>query len=116
METFGKRLQFVSILAPDAAQEMKDQYSEFVSPELLNTWMSNVSTAPGRITSSPWPDRIEITALNKEGSDKYVVSGYVIQITSAEVISGGAAVKIPVRIVVQKEQEGWFIIEYSEER
>ena len=116
VENFGKRLQDVSLLSPDAAQEMQKQYSEFASPALLETWMSDVTKAPGRIVSSPWPDRIEITTLAKEGSDRYVITGFVIEVTSVEVVNGGAADRIPVRVVVQKSQGRWLITEYSEER
>ena len=116
VENFGKRLQAVSLQSPNASQEMKEQYSEFVSPALLETWMSDVSKAPGRIVSSPWPDRIEITTVTKEGSDKYVITGFVVEVTSMEVVSGGAAAKIPVRIVVQKSQARWTITEYAEKR
>jgi len=116
VENFGKRLQTVSLLSPNAAQEMQKQYSEFVSPALLEMWMSDVSTAPGRIVSSPWPDRIEITTLAKQGSDRYAITGFVVEVTSVEVVNGGAAAKIPVRVVVQKGQGSWLITEYSEER
>lgn len=116
VENFGKRLQSVSLLSSDAAQEIQKQYSEFVSPTLLEIWMSDVSRAPGRTVSSPWPDRIEITALAKEGSDWYAMTGYVAEVTSMEIINGGAAAKIPVRVVVQKSQGHWLITEYSEER
>ena len=112
---FGKRLQAVSLLAPDAAQEIQDQYSEFVEPALLETWMNDVMHAPGRIVSSPWPGRIEITTLSKEGSDRYVINGFVVEVTSLEVANGGAATRIPVRIVVQNDQGHWLIAEYAEE-
>jgi hypothetical protein len=116
VENFGKRLQAVPLLASDAAQEMQKQYSEFVSPALLERWMSDVSKAPGRAVSSPWPDRIEITTLAKEGSDRYVITGSIIEVTSVEVVNGGAAERIAVRVVVQKDQGRWFITEYEEER
>jgi hypothetical protein len=116
VENFGKRLQTVSLLSSGAAQEMQKQYSEFVSPALLGMWMSDVSKAPGRIVSSPWPDRIEITTLAKEASDRYVITGFVVEVTSVEVANGGAAARIPVRLVVQKGQGGWLITEYSEAR
>jgi hypothetical protein len=112
VENFGKRLQSVSLLAPDAAQEMQKQYSEFVSPPLLETWMNDVSKAPGRMVSSPWPDRIEVTNLTKAGPDRYEVNGLVVEITSTEVGSSEAAARIPVRIVVLREQGRWLITEY----
>lgn len=116
VENFGKKLQNVSLQTADAAQQLQKEYSDFVSPALLETWMSDVSKAPGRMVSSPWPDRIEITTLSKEGSDRYDVTGFVIDVTSTEVNSGGAAAKIPVHIVLQKEQGRWLITEYNEQR
>lgn len=116
VENFGKRLQDVSLQSPDAAQEIQKQYAEFVSPALLKMWMNDVLKAPGRIVSSPWPDRIEITTLSKEGSDRYEITGFVVEITSTEIASGGAAAKIPVHIVVQRGQGRWLITEYAEEQ
>jgi DNA-binding TFAR19-related protein (PDSD5 family) len=51
VENFAKRLQNVSLQAPDAAQEMEKQYAEFVSPALLALWKTDVFKAPGRIGS-----------------------------------------------------------------
>jgi hypothetical protein len=51
VDNFGKRLQAVALQAPDAPQEMQKQYSEFVSPTLLDMWMNGVSKAPGLIES-----------------------------------------------------------------
>ena len=116
ISNFGKRLQNVSLLAPEAPQEIKDQYSKYVSPALLDMWMSDVSKAPGRLVSSPWPDRIEITNLSKEGSDRYEIRGNVIEVTSVEVLNGGAAAKIPVRLVVQNVQGSWYIAGFKEEQ
>jgi len=113
---FGTKLQGVSLLAPDAAQEIQHQYAEFVSPALLEMWMSEVSKAPGRVVSSPWPDHIEITNLSKLDLDSYEVTGYVIEVTSMEVLNGGVAEKIPVHVIVHRDQERWYIVEYTEER
>ena len=112
--SFGKRLQMVSLLAPNAAEDLQKQYAEFVSPALLETWMKDVSMAPGRRVSSPWPDRIEITTLESASSNRYVINGFVIEITSTEVNSDEAANKIPVQIVVEREQEHWRITQYTE--
>ena len=116
VDNFGKRLQLVSLLAPTAAQDLQNQYAEFVSPTLLDAWVSDVSTAPGRMVSSPWPDRIEITGLSREAPDRYVVDGFVIEMTSMEIASGEAANKIPVQLVAEKVEGRWLITEYMEER
>ena len=57
VESFGKTLQTVSLLAPDAAKEINKRYAEYVSCPLLEKWTSDPSQAPGRTVSSPWPDR-----------------------------------------------------------
>ena len=115
VENFGKRLQVVSLQSPDTAQEIQKHYSKFATPALLEIWMKDVSKAPGRIVSSPWPDHIEITSLSKEGSDRYEMNGFVVELTSLEVVNGGAAAKIPIHIIVQNDQGRWLITEYAEE-
>ena len=115
VENFGKKLQNVSLLAPDAGQQVQEQYAEFVSPALTETWMNDIPAAPGRMVSSPWPDRIEITALEKIDADQYVVTGSIVEVTSTEVASGEAANRIPVHIVVEKTQDRWLITEFAQE-
>lgn len=116
VESFGERLKLVSLLAPEAAQDLQKQYSEFVSPGLLETWMNDVANAPGRMVSSPWPDRIDITSLAKEGTDRYVIDGFIIEITSTEVGTGQAANKTPIHIVTERSNGVWLITEYAEQR
>jgi hypothetical protein len=115
VESFGKKLQLISLLAPNAAGELQNQYVEFVSPALLETWMNDISKAPGREVSSPWPDRIEITTLESVSPDRYVIDGFVIEITSTEINSDEAANQIPVHIAVERKQGHWWITEYVEE-
>jgi hypothetical protein len=114
VDGFGKRLQNVSLLAPDAAQQIQKQYDEFVSPALLEKWMNDLSAAPGRMVSSPWPDRVEIAALEKINVDQYVVTGSIIEVTSAEISSGEAANRIPIQIEVEKTQGRWLITESTQ--
>ncbi|HWP41961.1 MAG TPA: hypothetical protein VNO14_01910 [Blastocatellia bacterium] len=52
--------------------------------------------------------------MEKEGPDKYAVDGFLVMVTSKEVVSGGEAARIPVRIVVEKTQGRWMITEYGE--
>ena len=55
VEDFGKKLQLVSLLAPEnvLGESMQENYGEFVSPTLLEQWLKNSINAPGRLTSSP---------------------------------------------------------------
>jgi hypothetical protein len=116
VETFGRRLQAVALLAPDAAEQIQTQYAGLVSPALLKIWMEDTSKAPGRMVSSPWPDRIEIATLVSETADRYVIDGFVVEITSAELASGGVADRIPVHMVVERQQGHWLITGYAEGR
>lgn len=62
---FGARLKNVSLLAPDAAEQIEAQYAGLVSDELIAAWQADPTQAPGRLTSSPWPDRIEVNAIEQ---------------------------------------------------
>jgi hypothetical protein len=112
---FGKKLQMVSLLAPNdiLISEMKDNYSDFVSPGLLSLWENDVSKIPGRLTSSPWPDRIEISSITRNKGGSYSVEGRVIEITSKEVVSGGIADQYSVNITVQKTDGKWLITDFE---
>lgn len=115
VEKFGKRLQNISLQSPAAAKVMQKQYGGLVAPSLLDGWMKDPLNAPGRMVSSPWPDRIEIATMAKEAPDRYVVTGVVIEVTSVELLQGGAAAEIPVRIVAERDQGQWLITEYAEQ-
>jgi hypothetical protein len=118
VEEFGRKLQAVSLLSPNVAEEMSREYSEFVAPDLLNYWLLDPTLAPGRMVSSPWPDRIEISSITQASDGTYVVAGEIVEITSSEMVSGGAAHTIPVRLTLQWGGDRWLITEfvYEEER
>ncbi len=113
VENFGERLQMVSLLAPDASDHIEQQYRDFVSPELLQTWAADTSAAPGRLTSSPWPDHIEINEVQAQAHDQYLVTGMVIEITSAEEMNGGVAAQYPVQITVSNIDGTWLITDWQ---
>ncbi|MBX5477046.1 MAG: hypothetical protein IRZ18_08000 [Clostridia bacterium] len=111
VEGFGQQLQNVSLLAPEdvVSKAMEENYSEFVSPELLAEWQRDPAKAPGRLTSSPWPDRIEIKSIEKRSESSYEVKGDVIEVTSVEKANGGVAARRPITLVATKADEGWRI-------
>jgi hypothetical protein len=115
VEGFGKQLQAVSLQSPTVKQDMEKAYSAYVSPALLQTWVSNPSNAPGRAVSSPWPERIEITSLTQQGSGRYLVSGDVVEISSTEAAGSGEAARTPVQITVEKVGGHWVITGYTGE-
>jgi len=111
VESFGKKLQMVSLTAPGDVLEksMQENYGSFVSPELIKKWAADPLNAPGRLTSSPWPDRIEVTDIEKIYDNEYKVKGEIIEITSVEEISGGAAARRAITLVVKKADDRWII-------
>lgn len=110
VERFGKKLQMVSLLAPAAnvRESMQEHYAEFVTPSLLETWQNDPEHAPGRLGSSPWPDRIEVKDVEKASDDVYRVTGEIIEVTSAEQ-QGEAAAKRPITLEVRKTGDRWLI-------
>lgn len=111
LEAFGKNLQKVSLLAPEdeVIASINENYSDYVTPELLQKWQANPQSAPGRTVSSPWPDRIDILKMERVDENQYTVYGEIIEVTSVELVSGGAAAKHPVTITVKKVNDRWLI-------
>lgn len=111
VEDFGKKLQAVSLLAPKdiVNKAMQENYGDFVTPTLLAKWQSDPQHAPGRVASSPWLDRIEIQAVEKSPDGAYEVKGEIIEVTSVEKQSGGAAAKRPITLVVKRIDNRWLI-------
>jgi hypothetical protein len=94
MRDFGAKLKMVSLLAPPDILEksMREHYAPYVSDALLEKWIADPSTAPGRQVSSPWPDRIEIKHITPGG----LVNADILEVTSARDVVR----RIPVRITV----------------
>lgn len=112
--TFGNRLKQVSLLAPDSARAraMEAQYGGLVAPALLKQWAADPRHAAGRITSSPWPDHIEIGNVARKSTRVYLVDGEIVERTSAD--SAGASGRIPVRIAVWRVGRAWMIQNYEQ--
>lgn len=115
VEDFGKTLKNVSLLAPRDViiQAIQDNYSPYVTDELIQKWLNHPRMAPGRTTSSPWPDRIEITEIQRISEDEYSVKGRIAEVTSTEAESGGAAAYRPVELIVRKVGNKWMIDKIS---
>jgi hypothetical protein len=111
IKDFGSKIQTIPLLAPQDVlkKSIKETYSSFISPTLLEEWLSDPKKVPGRLTSSPWPDRIEISSIQRISEDSYEVKGKIIEITSVEKESGGAAAKRPITLIVKKIDENWLI-------
>ena len=81
VEDFGAQLQQVPLLGADATSTMQEKYERYVTPELLEEWLNNVQLAPGRLTSSPYPARIEIEDVVPQGAG-YLITGVIVLETS----------------------------------
>nr|MBO2494377.1 hypothetical protein [Clostridia bacterium] len=111
LDAFGKNLQKVFLLAPEdvVAASIEENYGDYVTPELLQKWQADPQSAPGRLVSSPWPDRIDILSIEMLDENQYLVYGEIIEVTSVELEKGGAAAKWPVTITVRKVDGRWLI-------
>ncbi|MGA7616074.1 MAG: hypothetical protein WBX15_12935 [Thermoanaerobaculia bacterium] len=111
VRAFGRKLAKVSLLAPPETlrTSIRKEYGALVTPDLLNRWITDPGEAPGRLTSSPWPDHIDIlrTDRNRSGADRTLLFGDVVEVSSA---GGGAPVdRVPVAIELDHTGDGWKI-------
>lgn len=111
VEDFGSKLQTVSLLAPKdiVNKSIQENYGGFVTPALLAEWQSDPQNAPGRLTSSPWPDHIKIETIKKLSEYEYEVEGEIIEITSTEKVNGGVAAQRQITLKIKKTGERWLI-------
>lgn len=111
VEDFGRKLQIVSLQAPKdiVNKSIQENYGDFVSPALLAEWQKDLQNVPGRVVSSPWPDRIEILSIKKLSESACEVKGEIIEMTSVEMVNGGVAAKRPIILVVGKVENRWLI-------
>ena len=105
------RARLVSTLASKdaAAASIVANYSADVSPNLLSVWEQDPAQAPGRQTSSPWPDRIEIGSVAQNPDGSYAVAGNVIEVTSVEEANGGVADSYAMNLTVSNVNGSWLI-------
>lgn len=114
VEEFGTKMQKVNILGDKtmAADAIAREYGTLVTPALLAKWQNDPQQAPGRVTSSPWPDRVEITGVERESRSRYIIEGQVVEVTN----EGGAlesepreAVRRAASFVVEEHGGSWRI-------
>jgi hypothetical protein len=113
VKAFGLRMQKVSVLADAASQQMDHEYTGLVTPELIAKWKATSTEAVGRVTSSPWPEKIEIVTTSKIDANTYKVEGNVIEVTSDSAHKGGPAAIYPVIIELQKRNDVWLIASFK---
>jgi len=113
VEDFGTKLKNVSILADKTmtADAMQAEYGPYIAPALLVEWQNDPSRAPGRQTSTPWPERIDVKSVTKKGAN-FEVLGEIVEVTNE---GGGIneepteAARRPVSMTVEKIGNSWRI-------
>ncbi|KUG03757.1 hypothetical protein ASZ90_018850 [hydrocarbon metagenome] len=115
IEGFGSKLQNVSLLAPEdmVKESLHKNYGDYVAPMLLAEWEKDLRSTPGRVSSSPWPERIEIIKMIKLSDSAYDIQGEIVEMTSVEMVNGGFAAKRPVVIRAEIIGNRWFITAVS---
>lgn len=109
---FGGKLQKVSLLASttEVSAAMQAYYAPYLSPELLAAWQADPSHALGRQTSSPWPDRIEVSSIEPiAGSGSYQVEANIIEVANGAANTTSVAAVTPVSLTVEKLSGSWVI-------
>lgn len=108
IEAFGEQLQFVSLLAPEeiVKESIKTYYGPFITDQLLEKWLQDPSTAPGRLVSSPWPERIHILEIEKISDEEYLVKGEIIEVSSAGTQPDAT---YPIQLIVRHIDDKWLI-------
>ena len=103
VEDFGKKLKSVDLLSPEEmiVQSIQQNYSPYLTANLLMKWTFDPFQAMGRFVSSPWPDRIEIDSMERIDDNTVKVKGYVIW-----VVSGNGTLdvtdRVPIVLIVKK--------------
>jgi hypothetical protein len=107
---FGSYQKSISLQADEELlkSDIQSNYGQFVTDSLLQEWRADPKHAPGRLATSPWPDRIEIDSISPQGAG-YVVSGRMIMLTSA-----GESSEVPVVMMLIQENGEWQIAVYQE--
>ncbi len=111
----GDELQKVPLIASKdiVAFAMNRYYAPFVQPDLLKKWEADPLNAPGRVTSSPWPDRIDITETRKNKDGTFTVGANIIEIANSEKGPAKVVQSIPVRFTLTQGPDGWQITGYE---
>lgn len=116
VEDFGRSLKNVYVISPNAEliSSLRENYSPYLAPDLLESWINNPEQVVGREVSSPWPDRIRINSVNQVSETEYDVKGDIIEVTSTtDVVGGEASGYRPINLKLKRIEEKWLITEVS---
>lgn len=108
---FGEKLRMVSLTAPEDVikDSMEEHYCGFISSGLIEEWKNDTQNAPGRVTSSPWPERIEIIETKRISEYEYEVKGEIIEVATIDVNNNWIVGKQTITLSIEKENDSWLI-------
>lgn len=114
VESFGRSLQKVPLLgdAQAVADAMQQHYAPYVATGLLRDWKKDPSQAPGRFTSSPWPDRIEVSEVLGNSDRSATARGSIIEITSDSMTGGTPPQAYVIEARLKRTGSNWKIVEF----
>jgi hypothetical protein len=108
---FGTKFKNVSLLAPDVSQTITTEYGQYVSADLLAQWVANPAGAPGRQTSSPWPESVDVVEVAPQGNGAYKVEANVIEVTNSN--PKEVAATYPITMTVEKENDRFVVATFE---
>jgi hypothetical protein len=107
---FGTKLKNVSLLSTSTvAGDIGTQYGLYLSSDLLARWEADPRMALGRVTSSPWPDRIDIASVTQTGTNEYTVEGVVVEVTSSDTTASSTPASYPITLKLTQTNGTWVI-------
>ena len=106
VESFGQKLKYVSLQSEDEQidEDIKNYYSNYLTSELLNKWLNNHEIVLGRLSSSPWPEKIEVLSILELTRDSYILKGNLIEVTSTDLTQ-----KAGISLIIKKVNGSWLI-------
>ena len=112
---FGTKLKNVPLVGESTAltSAIEENYAPYVTPELLADWKANPAHAPGRLASSPLPDRLTVETMVAQGTGR-IINGEVIMVTIDQK-PGESADTVPYIAQLIQTPRGWKIAAYQEE-
>jgi hypothetical protein len=104
----GDNLREVPLLASNdlVGKAMDLHYAQYVRPDLLEKWKADPKNAPGRLTSSPWPDRIDVTGVTKNADGTYTVLGSIIEMAHGAGTTTAVSSSIPAKFTLSLGPDG----------
>lgn len=108
VQNFAQTFKNVSLLADDVNAQIDREYTGYVSPELLTAWKERRESAPGRYTSSPWPESMEVVEVVQTGNT-FRVKGNVLEVTTGEGGKPEPAAVYPLTLAVEKRGDSYMI-------